>query len=150
MIEMDGHYKRYNARLYEENDGPAKQALIRLLKGRGHKILNTEETYDADIVSESQGVLHYNEAEIKKKWTGQWPTYWSEIRIPERKRRLLEKHKGNCLNFFVFRKDLKQVWRIRKSLMKLESLKTVKGYDIHPDELFFHIPYTEAELYDVE
>ena len=54
--------------------------------------------------------------------------------------------KDGVLNFYVFRKDLKQAWRIKDTLLTKESLKEAKGRYIRPGELFFHIPYTKAEL----
>ncbi len=42
--------------------------------------------------------------------------------------------------------DLKQAWRIRDYLLTKESLKEAKGRYIRKGELFFHIPFTDAEL----
>ena len=52
-----------------------------------------------------------------------------EIRIPERKQRLLDKYQGEngVLNFMSFVKILKQAWRIRDYLLTKESLKEAKG-----------------------
>ena len=140
--------KSFSRALYEAYDEPAKDALVSLLKSKGHTIVNTEEDYYVDVVSQKGGYTYFNEAEVKVAWDGDWPTHWSEIRIPERKQRLLDKHgsENGVLNFYVFRRDLKQAWRIRDFLLTQESLGEAKGRYIRPGELFFHIPYTEAEL----
>jgi len=140
--------KAFNRALYEAYDKKAKDALVSHLKAKDHVIVNTEENYFVDVVSQKHGLTFLNEAEVKVAWTGDWPTNWAEIRIPERKQRLLNKYEGDdgVLNFYVFREDLKQAWRIKDTLLTRESLGEAKGRYIKPGELFFHIPYTEAEL----
>ena len=132
--------KSFNRALYEAYDEPAKDALVSLLKSKGHTIVNTEEDYFVDVVSQKDGYTYFNEAEVKVAWDGDWPTHWSEIRIPERKQRLLDKYEGKngVLNFYVFRKDLRQAWRIKDTLLTKESLGEAKGRYIRPGELFFH------------
>ena len=140
--------KAFNRALYEAYDKKAKDALVSHLKSKDHVIVNTEENYFVDVVSQKHGLTFLNEAEVKVAWTGDWPTNWKEIRIPERKQRLLDKYEGDdgVLNFYVFREDLKQAWRIKDTLLTRESLGEAKGRYIRPGELFFHIPYTKAEL----
>lgn len=140
--------KAFNRALYEAYDKKAKDALVAHLKAKDHVIVNVEENYFVDVVSQKHGLTFLNEAEVKVAWTGDWPTNWKEIRIPERKQRLLDKYEGDdgVLNFYVFREDLKQAWRIKDTLLTRESLGEAKGRYIKPGELFFHIPYTEAEL----
>ena len=140
--------KSFNRALYEAYDEPAKDALVSLLKSKGHTIVNTEEDYFVDVVSQNGGYTYCNEAEVKVAWDGDWPIHWSEIRIPERKQRLLDKYEGKngVLNFYVFRKDLQQAWRIKDTLLTQESLGTAKGRYIRKGEQFFHIPFTSAEL----
>jgi len=143
--------KKFSRALYEAYDNKAKDALVSLLKKKGHKIVNTEEDYYVDVVSQKGGYTYFNEAEVKVAWDGDWPTHWSEIRIPERKQRLLDKHgsENGVLNFYVFRKDLRQAWRIKDTLLTKESLGTAKGRYIRKGEQFFHIPYTSAELVEL-
>ena len=143
--------KSFNRALYEAYDEPAKDALVSLLQSKGHTIVNTEEDYYVDVVSQKGGYTYFNEAEVKVAWDGDWPTHWSEIRIPERKQRLLDKHgsENGVLNFYVFRKDLRQAWRIKDTLLTKESLGTAKGRYIRKGEQFFHIPYTSAELVEL-
>lgn len=143
--------KKFNKALYEAYDEPAKQTLVSLLKKKGHTIVNTEEDYYVDVVSQKDGYTYFNEAEVKVSWDGDWPTNWKEIRVPERKQRLLDKYDGvnGVLNFYVFRKDLKKVWRIKDTLLTRDSLAEARGRNIRKGEQFFHVPYTEATLIEV-
>lgn len=140
--------KRFDRALYEAYDQKAKEALEKHLTENGHEIVRTEENYGVDIVSTKDGVTHYSEAEVKVAWSGDWPSHWTEIRIPERKVRLLEKYqpKDGVLNFYVFDKDLSKAWLIKSANLTQESLREAKGRYIQKGEKFFHIPYTEAEL----
>ena len=140
--------KSFNRALYEAYDQKARDALVKYLEAKDHVIVNKEEDYFVDVVSQKHGLTFLNEAEVKVAWTGDWPTHWKEIRIPERKQRLLDKYEGDdgVLNFYVFREDLKQAWRIKDTLLTRESLAEARGRNIKPGELFFHIPYDKAEL----
>jgi len=140
--------KQFNRALYEAYDTKAKDALIAYLLKKDHVLVNTEENYHVDVISQKHGFTYFNEAEVKVAWDGDWPEHWKEIRIPERKQRLLDKYQGEngVLNFYVFRKDLKEAWRIRDYLLTKESLAEAKGRYIRKGELFFHIPFTDAEL----
>lgn len=136
---------------YNVFDEKAKDALVEHLKDKGHKIVSTVEDYNVDVVTQKDGYTYFNEAEVKTAWTGDWPTHWEEIRIPSRKRRLVEKYKekNGVLNFYVFDKNLKKAWRIKDSLMTDDRIKEAKGKNIWKGETFFHIPYTEAELVEL-
>lgn len=140
--------KAFSRSLYQAYDGPAREALVKYLQAKGHIIVSNQENYSVDVVSQKNGYTYYNEAEVKTAWTGDWPTHWTEIRIPERKQRLLDKlsHEQGVLNFYVFNKDLTKAWRIKDTLLTEESLREANGRYIQKGELFFHIPYTAAEL----
>ena len=143
--------KRFDRALYLAYDQKAKDALVDHLTKKGHVIVNTEENYYVDVISQKHGLTFFNEAEVKLAWEGDWPEHWTEIRIPERKTRLLDKYEGEdgVLNFYVFDKDLKKAWRIKDTLLKKESLKEAKGRYIQKGEKFYHIPFTEAELVEM-
>ena len=146
-----GTRKQFSRALYEAYDAPAKNILVEYLKSAGHSIENTEENYHVDIVSTKNNYTYFNEAEVKLAWKEEWPTDWKEIRIPERKGRLIEKYEGEngVLNFYIFRKDMKQVWRIKDTSLTKDRLREAHGRNILKGELFYHIPYTEAELINV-
>jgi len=143
--------RQFSKALYDAYDAPAKTTLVQYLQSIGHEITNTEENYNVDVVSTKKDYTYFNEAEVKVAWSGDWPTHWAEIRIPERKGRLIEKYEGEkgVLNFYVFRKDLKQVWRIKDTSLTKERLREARGRNIVKGEKFYHIPYTEAELINV-
>ena len=140
--------KAFNRALYEAYDSQAKDALTEYLTKKGHVLVNTEENYHVDVVSQKHGYTYFNEAEVKVAWDGDWPAHWREIRIPERKQRLLDKYQGEngVLNFYVFRNDLKQVFRIKDTSLTEDRLKEAKGRYIRAGEKFFHVPFQEAEL----
>lgn len=141
----------FNRALYEAYDTKAKETLVSLLERKGHTVVNTKENYDADVVTQKDDYTYFNEAEVKVAWKEDWPTTWAEIRIPERKGRLVKKYQkqNGVLNFYIFRNDMKQAWRIKDTLLTEESLKEAKGRYIVKGEKFFHIPYTEAELINI-
>ena len=138
--------KPFSKNLYGKYDGVAKDTLINHLLKDGHILVDSTESYDADVVTEKLGEKHYSEAEVKTAWKGDWPTHWAEVRLPERKKRLKDKHKDGVLNFYIFRPDFKQAWRIKDTLLTDDILREAKGRYIVKGEKFFHIPYTEAEL----
>jgi len=141
--------KQFNRALYEAYDAPARNALVIYLEDNGHTIINNEENYKVDVISQKGTYTYYNEAEVKTAWKGDWPAHWEEVRIPERKKRLIEMYKSSpfsVLNFYIFRPDFKQAWRIKDTLLTEKSLKEAKGRYIQKGEKFFHIPYTSAEL----
>jgi hypothetical protein len=142
---MSAVRKPFEQDLYDRFDNPAKAALVILLEREGHVIPNLTEDFYADIVSTKDGVTYYSEAEVKRGWDSEWPDTWSEIRIPERKTRLLKKYDYN-VTFYVFNKDINMCWCIRGSQMTENTLREAKGRYIRKGEQFFHIPYTEAEL----
>jgi hypothetical protein len=138
--------KSFSKALYEAYDAPARNALVAYLESNGHSVVNNEENFNVDVVSQKAGLTYYNEAEVKTAWKADWPTHWAEIRLPERKKRLKDKYQDGVLNFYIFRPDFKQAWRIKDTLLTDESLREAKGRYIQKGEKFFHIPYTEAEL----
>ena len=100
--------KQFNRALYEAYDTPARDKLVAYLEAKGHAIVSNEENYNVDVVSQKGGFTYFNEAEVKTAWKADWPTDWKEIRIPERKQRLLDKHEdvNGVLNFYVLSQDM--------------------------------------------
>ncbi|MAJ43720.1 MAG: hypothetical protein CBC83_02285 [Flavobacteriales bacterium TMED123] len=146
---MKPYRKPFSHNLYGKYDGIAKETLIKLLEAKGHVVINSKESYTADLVTQKDGKTYFNEAEVKVSWKGDWPTHWKEIRIPERKKKLLSKYTSN-LTFYIFREDLKQVWCIDSKQLKEDTLKEAKGRNIMKGEQFYHVPYVDAKLINIK
>lgn len=145
---MSAVRKPFNRALYQAFDASAKEALVELLQKQGHTIELTAETFNADVVSRKGGHTYFNEVEVKTAWKGDWPEHWAEIRLPERKKRLVDMYhdKGGFLNFYIFSPDFKQAWRIKDSLLTEDIIRVAKGRYILEGEKFYHVPYESAEL----
>jgi len=139
--------KPFSQDLYVKYNEAAKQALINHLVSEGHELVDTTESYNADVVTQKDGIKYYSEAEIKTAWKGDWPTDWAEIRIPERKKKLLSKHAN--LQFYIFSNNMEKCWRIDSTLLSDNILREAHGRNIYAGEQFYHIPYTEATLINV-
>ena len=92
---------------------------------------------------------------MKNQWKGDWNTSWKEIRIPYRKHKLINKFEevkadNTFVNFYVIRGDCKQAWRIKDTLLEKSEVKEAQGFRIEPGEYFFHIPYKDAILVELE
>jgi hypothetical protein len=145
---MKVHTRKFLKNVYDQFDGPSKEALIKILEADGHQIVSSEEDYYADIVSVKDGITYYNEAEQKSSWKSDWPSSWAEVRVPGRKRRLVQKYSDQLENlyFYVFNNTYDKAWKIKGTQMKDETIRQAYGRNIPDGETFYHIPYPEAEL----
>ena len=150
--------KPFNKALYDVADTKAKKQMVSWLKDHDHSnitTIDTNETFYFDIVCMVDGDLPrlLYEVEIKYSWKGDWPDSWEEIRIPERKRRLLDKWQEECpgdlLTFVVFRKDCQKAWHIDGSALLECDVREVSNRNIQKGEKFFHIPTSDAYLMDM-
>ena len=146
--------KPFDKALYDVADTKAKKHMVGWLKEQGYTNIATNETYYFDIVCTVDDLprLLY-EVEIKYSWKGDWPDSWREIRIPERKRRLLDKWKeespDDVLTFVVFRDDCKKAWHIDGATLLECEVKEAPNRNIRKGEKFFHIPTSDAYLMDM-
>jgi len=155
-----GATRRFRPESYKENDKKAKDTLIPYLESQGHTILDSKEDYGVDIKSKKNGNLYLSEVEMKNQWNGgsqfdnlgNWNPRWKELRIPYRKYKLLqvERDADSFLNFWVIRRDCLAAWRVKDFQLQKADVKEADNKSrfsgIREGELFFHIPYEEAEL----
>ena len=147
--------KPFDKALYDVADTKAKKHMVGWLQDHDHSNISTNETTYFDIVctvDKNLPRLLY-EVEIKYSWRGDWPESWGEIRIPERKRRLLGKWKEECpedvLTFVVFRNDCLKAWHIDGHTLLECEIKEAANRNIQKGEKFFHIPTNDAYLMDM-
>lgn len=136
--------KRFDRALYTLADTKAKDIIGSWLIAQGHKITSTQEKYKCDIITEKDGVTHNSEVEIKFSWKEDWPKSWAEIRIPYRKKKLLN---NINLTFYVLRADCKQAWQIPATILStIATVKEASNRYVRKGEEFFHIPVEHATL----
>lgn len=97
-----GSRKVFDRGLYQVADRDAKQATLKYIKDMNYTTIDTSERKDFDIICKAITEIHHlYEVEIKYSWKGTWPPTWKEIRIPYRKKRLIDKWKKNILMLYL-------------------------------------------------
>lgn len=144
--------KRFSQDLYNETNNKGIKKGVAYLKSEGHKILDKTETYGPDIVSEKDGKLYYTEVETKLVWSGDWPESWEDVRLPERKKRLIALAKNNeaSLSFIIFNKEYKQAWKISSDVVDSSPLEEISNKYVSKGEYFFVIPLKKAKLLKIK
>ena len=76
----------FNKDAYDACDHKAKSAVRSYLDSKG-MFTNITEDYGPDIQSWRK---IYHEVEIKSSWEDEWPTMWSTVHIPYRKKKYMD------------------------------------------------------------
>jgi|TARA_Y100000356_G_scaffold133188_1_gene139871 hypothetical protein len=134
-------------------DKKARDAMIYYLNKHNYTDIVSVENYNFDV-SAKKDKEHFFEVEVKTQWKGTWNPLWKEIRIPERKQRLIniwkEKYPEHDFKFVVFDYDLKKAWFIDADEVDKSPVGTIQNSRFtnapHLKEPFFHIPLDKAQL----
>ena len=144
--------KYFDRHLYNKADTLAKKVMSDWLKYAGYGNIDSEENYGVDISCVKDGTNYYFETEIKYGWKTIWPDSWDEIRIPYRKKKIIDKWtKNGCdggLTFVIFRKDCKKAWFMKGELVNTSEVKPVDN-KFQKGEDFYHIKVKDATLMDM-
>ena len=146
--------KGFDKDTYNKYDSIAKNALSNWLESNGYKDIDSKETYGVDIICKDKDDIEcYFETEVKTGWGDWWPKSWKEIRIPYRKRRLIDKwaREGSLgsLTFVIFNKTLDQGWFMDGKTVNESAIKPVDNI-MNTNELFFHIKVADAKLVNMK
>ena len=155
---MAHNNRPFDRQSYKENDARAKKAMVGYLTANKFNDIVDKEDYYFDVSANKKDRKFFFEVEIKNQWGVQWPDSWKEVRIPERKQRLINRkekdYPNHDLYFVVFNTTCKQAWFIKDSLVnessvgKIQNSKQPKGSP-HLAEPFFHIPVDKANLIQI-
>jgi hypothetical protein len=154
--------RRFRLDSYKRNDAKAKTALSIHLINEGYFIEELKEDYKFDlsvsIDKETQfGTLPFQElyeVEIKNQWGDKWNPDWTEIRIPERKKRLItlwrKDYPERPFTFVILNTTVDQGWFIPAETVEKSRVGTIQNSrrigSPHLKEPFFHIPMEQAVL----
>ena len=153
---MRHNNRKFDRKSYKANDQKAKDAMSNYLSQQGYTDIEQREDYFFDI-SAKKDKNYFFEVEIKNQWGDVWPSSWKEVRIPERKQRLINKwkkeFKDHELIFVVFNTDCSKAWFMDGDLVGESTIGKIQNStrigEPHLQEPFFHIPYQEAELIQI-
>ena len=127
---METVKKKFDKALYDVADKKAKEVMMGWLEKNTNStdITMKENTYFDITCSISPDLpRHFYEVEIKYSWKGDWPSSWKDIRIPYRKKRLLDKwkkdHYNDLLTFVVFRDDCNKHGSLMVTVFLIQKLK---------------------------
>jgi hypothetical protein len=140
--------KPFNRQTYDECDPRAKAGLLKIYEREGHAIVNEKETMGPDLVTEKGGITYYSEGEIKLSWkTDDWNSSWKDVRIPGRKKRLVDNYEN--LTFYVFNKAATRCWKIESKSLSDTMLQTPDEWWNKNKEEFYVVPVEKATLMEV-
>jgi hypothetical protein len=150
----DMAYVKFSKAAYDACDFAAKDIISRHLNKLGMYTL-AEEKQDADVkalILHKDGLVEqlFYEGEIKSGWIDEWPSRFKTVHIPKRKEKLLKKHEGHPLKFWVISGDFKQAWEIDSSMLREEFLKEVPNTRKWSGEYFFCIPVEHCKLITIK
>ena len=153
MIKHVNKNRSFDRLQYIMYDKKAREAMIYYLNNHNYTDIVSVENYNFDV-SAKKDKEHFFEVEVKTQWKGTWNPLWKEIRIPERKQRLIniwkEKYPEHDFKFVVFDYDLKKAWFIDADEVDKSPVGTIQNSRFtnapHLKEPFFHIPLDKAQL----
>jgi|TARA_R110001583_G_scaffold40262_8_gene128764 hypothetical protein len=143
-----GKRKPFDRKLYNEVNDLSIKAVKKYLTDSGHTITSTKEKFTADIESTYKGKEYLTEAEVKLVWDKEWPSNWCNVRVPERKRKLLEQaeKEGKILTFLYLNKSFTKAWKIDGETVKDCSLEEVPNRFVPKGEYFYIVPVEKATM----
>jgi len=148
--------KPFSKTVYDIADTTAKKHMIGWLEHTQPRCtVNSNETtyFDLTVLTDDLGDSQLYEVEIKYAWKEEWPDSWTELRIPFRKKRLLDKwkkdHINSLLTFIVFNHDCTRAWHVDGNTVLESEVKEASNRHIKKGELFFHIPVDQAYQVDM-
>tara|TARA_Y100000310_G_scaffold181233_1_gene181135 strand:+ start:223 stop:702 length:480 start_codon:yes stop_codon:yes gene_type:complete len=150
--------RKFDKLSYKRNDLRAKEAMIKFLKEKNFTNIKAKEDYFFDIFAKNKkDKKYFFEVEIKNQWGDYWNPSWKEVRIPERKRRLINKWKQEYPNynliFVVFNRFCSKAWFITATIVNNSYVGTIQNSkrtgSPHLKEPFFHIPINKAKLINI-
>ena len=154
---MAHNNRPFDRQSYKENDARAKKAMVGYLTANKFNDIVDKEDYYFDVSANKKDRKFFFEVEIKNQWGVQWPDTWKEVRIPERKQRLINRKEKDYpeheLYFVIFNTDCSQAWFINDKNVDASSVGTIqnstKTNAPHLKEPFFHIPVDKAKLIQI-
>ena len=139
--------KKFSQELYDKADHKAKGIIRAYLESEGYSLLDDREKYSCDIEGrDGQGW----EVEIKYSWKKEWPPSWRDVRIPYRKKKLLEDTGEDKITFFILNSMCKEAWKIPGQVVSEAEVVEVSNKFVPRGELFYSIPVSKVRKISID
>ena len=138
--------KPFDRRLYEQNDGKAKKAVLSFLRLHADEAQENPDEYGVDILFCFGGQDWQAEVEIKHGWDGgDFP--FDTIHLPQRKLRYIPRER---VLYFILSSDLRRALIIPGEAAHRSELVSVPNKYVESDELFCNIPVAAGRIVDLQ
>ena len=160
-LNMTHNNRTFDRESYKQNDARAKKAMVGYLIAQNFSDIVAKEDYYFDVSAnkkvKGKDEKFFFEVEIKNQWGSSWNPSWKEVRIPQRKQRLIDRkekdYPDHDLYFVVFNTNCSQAWFIKAKDVNDSSVGTIQNSsrtgEPHLAEPFFHIPVEKAKLIQI-
>lgn len=129
--------KRFDRKLYEENDRKAKEAVAKLFEGTKYSVKeNTKKTAVDLLLYKGEEHVGYVECEFKRVWTGDFE--YDTLQIPQRKHKYAQLDKPTY--FVVFNHNASEYMAVTGEDLLKSQLKEVPNKYVYQGECFFQVP----------
>ena len=154
MLNKRHNNRKFQRASYEINDARAKKSLSDYLISNGYDTHLKPDDYKFDLKATKNNKEELFEVEVKLQWGETWNPEWVEIRIPERKQRLIDLWKKDFphlkFTFVILNTTVSQGWFIPADVVDESRVGTIQNSrqigKPHLKEPFFHIPMEKATL----
>lgn len=147
--EHENNPNPFRKDLYDDFDTLGKQAVREFLEGKGWTV-QSDETFGVDLIAMklalSQGTVEtpddcricLHEVEVRPKWIGAWPYWYTKVNLPLRKMRLIA---DEIVWFWVVSADCRKAWLIHSDDLTTEMIEEVPNEFVPEGEKFFRVPF---------
>lgn len=136
--------KRFDPKLYAENDIIAKEFAKGLLKGSEFQVVENPKKRGVDlfVYRDSQHIANL-ECEIKRVWkTKEFP--YESVQIPERKTKYTQLEKPTI--FVMLNDDQSSYLAIPQQVLLNSPVKEVPNKYVYKGEMFYQVPLKNVHL----
>lgn len=130
-------YKKFDQKLFDGNDQPARQAAKKFWESRGVHARDNPDRYGPDLILDIGNML---EVEVKHTWKDKFP--FDTLQLPSRKEKFA---KLGCM-FMVFNSDLTKAFLFDGDTVLDSPRKEVYNKYVSQGEIFFQIPISKVKL----
>lgn len=129
--------KPFDPQLHEENDGPAKDAVMGYIRRNWKMAVEEGGTYDVDLIIMDKGrQVGYGEVECRHNWVGDFP--FNTVHVPYRKHKFFVLDLPTVL--FSVRSDLQKALWCRGDIILQQPVVESNNKYVASGEKFFAVP----------